>query len=475
MTREKSLIDKPECRAFILKGVRHKKHKQESSIQKEGAMPAQLREALSEAIVTKPVSGTFKEQIIEDEFLSLDDLVPVNHEAAERSLKRLLSEIEELIREKKWEDAVSIFYPVEEKQPELIEYGLDVRLRSKVAFALGHLKRFDEAIKELSLCVQKEPGIFMYHSSLAFSAYNSLFAATNREIFLRGRARADRIELAHRHFRKSQELRPEGVTNFYRQGMLYRKIERKTEKALPLFERAVSNWDRMDEKEKESRHQERKNFVKALYQLASCMLEMDMPAKAQERDSRSRHKTLIRLTKIEYSTGNFVGAMKCAAVAGRFFQEKWGNPYYKGMFWEALCAYRLGHKDRAMELAMELKAHSPHYPKLDLLTILDRRKELAKALAEAKHSLGRERCAAWLALNKPGAEGGFAPMDIANPVSAYFFLSDDAQDEISGGKKKNMKCQSCGHGFAGESYDSCPECFSLDTEEIADEKDDGYW
>ena len=117
------------------------------------------------------------------------------------------------------------------------------------------------------------------------------------------------------------------------------------------------------------------------------------------------------------------------------------------------------------------------------------------------------------------AEGGFDPMDIANPVSAYFFLSDDAQDEITGEKKKNMKCGSCGHRFAGEfydncpecfsvntdgvvssingedavtadtnmkcldcghkfvgeSYDSCPECFTLNTEEAVDEKDGGYW
>jgi len=110
-------------------------------------------------------------------------------------------------------------------------------------------------------------------------------------------------------------------------------------------------------------------------------------------------------------------------------------------------------------------------------------------------------------------------MDIVNPVSAYFFLSDDAQDEITGEKRKNMKCRSCGHRFAGESYESCPkchsintyevvagidsedevaedanmkcldcghtfvgeiydrcpECFSLDTEEVADKKDDAYW
>ena len=57
-------------------------------------------------------------------------------------------------------------------------------------------------------------------------------------------------------------------------------------------------------------------------------------------------------------------------------------------------------------------------------------------------------------------------MDIANPVSAYFFLSDDAQDEISGTHKKKMKCHSCGHRFAGESYESCPECYSFNTEEV---------
>ena len=74
-----------------------------------------------------------------------------------------------------------------------------------------------------------------------------------------------------------------------------------------------------------------------------------------------------------------------------------------------------------------------------------------------------------------GAEGGFDPLDIANPVGAYFSLSDDAQDEISGEKRKNMKCGSCGHRFTGESYDSCPKCFSPDTEEAVDEKDDAYW
>ncbi len=50
----------------------------------------------------------------------------------------------------------------------------------------------------------------------------------------------------------------------------------------------------------------------------------------------------------------------------------------------------------------------------------------------------------------------------------------DAQDEIGGGKRKNMKCRSCGHRFAGEFYESCPECYSVNTEGTADEKYDGY-
>jgi Zn finger protein HypA/HybF involved in hydrogenase expression len=68
--------------------------------------------------------------------------------------------------------------------------------------------------------------------------------------------------------------------------------------------------------------------------------------------------------------------------------------------------------------------------------------------------------------NNGSSEGGFDPMNIANPVSAYFFLSDDAQDEITGEKRKNMKCGSCGHRFTGESYESCPKCYSINTDEV---------
>jgi hypothetical protein len=69
---------------------------------------------------------------------------------------------------------------------------------------------------------------------------------------------------------------------------------------------------------------------------------------------------------------------------------------------------------------------------------------------------------------------GFDPLDITNPASAYLFLSDDAQDEISGLSNKKMKCQSCGHRFEGQIYDSCPVCFRLETEDLNNEKDAQY-
>ena len=71
--------------------------------------------------------------------------------------------------------------------------------------------------------------------------------------------------------------------------------------------------------------------------------------------------------------------------------------------------------------------------------------------------------------DKGGAEDGVDPMDITNPVSAFFFLSDDAQDELQGSDKRKIRCLSCGHRFVGETYDNCPKCFSSNTEELSEQ------
>lgn len=423
-----------------------------------------------------------KNEVVEDEFLDFEGLMTFKRDAAERFLKQVLMEMNALIREKKWEDAAALCHPVEEKFPELLTYHLDIPVREKVGFVLGQLCRFDDAIKELGVCIQKDPDNFMLHNSMAYTAYNSLYAAKNREIFLAGKIKKERIRLAHQHFQAARRLRPDGVTNFYRQGMLYKQLENKAEMALPLFQQAVANWDRLDYGEKEARHQERKNFIKALYQFSSTLLERSRGQEAlqtikrclsedeksnhilllykyfalgkvnfhiglyseakdallfalqceahrpadfvyellartylalgntpraleviqkvpekkrrpyyrwteadvwcvagnlqkakkvliecQEKDTRSRHKALIRLAKIEYLLQNFQASWEYADEAGRFFTEKWGNVYYDGLFWQSLNTFRLGHHDRALKLAQELQELNPRYFGLNLL------------------------------------------------------------------------------------------------------------
>lgn len=421
-------------------------------------------------------------RIAEDEFLNLDALISFKQEAAQKRLRHALSELNELIREKKWEDAAALFHPVEEKLPELVERNMDVPVIEKNGFILSQLKRFDEAIKVLMNGIGKDPENFLLHNSLAYTAYNSLYAAKNREILISGKNREDRIRLAHEHFQKACQLKPDGVTNFYREGMLYKQIEAKEAQAFPCFRKAIGNWDALEPKEQETRHQERKNFVKALFQLSSlllgkgqlrealetirrCLAEdekschvsllykyfalgkvnfhmgrfadaknallfaiqcetgppkdfvcellartylaldntgrameiikkvpekkrrpyyrwteadvwcacgdlkkaKDVLKACQERDNRSKHKTLIRLAKIEYLRQNYALAFGHAESAGRFFTQKWGNIHAESLFWQAAAAYRLGQKEKALALALKLKETNPEFHKLRLL------------------------------------------------------------------------------------------------------------
>ena len=98
-----------------------------------------------------------KKGLFEDEFLKSEDLVTVNRDVAARRVRRVLADVEDLIRENRWPDAVSLYYPVDEKLPELAGYGLDREVREKMAFVLGQLKRFEDAIRELQICVDADP------------------------------------------------------------------------------------------------------------------------------------------------------------------------------------------------------------------------------------------------------------------------------------------------------------------------------
>lgn len=252
----------------------------------------------------------------EDEFLTVRDVMFNRRKGVSGRLRTVRSELAELFREKRWQEILDLFTPVAEKEPDIVEAEKDIPVREKVAFAFGQLGRFDEAIAELSLCVGRDPHRFGLHNSLAYTAYNSLFAAKNGEVFLSGKERQARIELAHKHFLAAQGLRPDGVTNFYRQGMLYRKIENKAAKALFCFKQAVANWDALSPEEQSARHQEGKNFVKSLYQLAAVLLDEGKCALAaemlkrcmavdEESDHISRLHKYFALGKIEYQAGRY--------------------------------------------------------------------------------------------------------------------------------------------------------------------------
>ena len=440
-------------------------------------------------IITRPAAPAAREKnnpldqdLQNDPFLTFETLISPKSNAGKQARKRITNDIEELVRNCYWEDIVALYHPVETKVPDLVAAGLDLPVRQKIAFAMGQLNQFDPAIKELLVCVKSEPDNFYVRASLAYTAYNSLYAAKNREIFLAGDIRTQRIALAHENFQRARELRPDTVTNHYRQGMLYSQIENKPDKAQPLFQKACENWEGLTDEEQTRRHQEKKNYIKSLYRLASLLLQngdarealrrinrcltldektnhlsltfkyfalgkvqfhlenyedarnalmfagqsstngpndfvaellartylvlgrsdkalgaiesipermrrpyvrwteadvfcsmkaFDRAERALkvslERDTRSRHKSLMRLTRIAYVQKEFETAMNHASHAVRFFQEKWGNLYYEGAFWQAVAAFRLGRIEQAKRLALELQANCRHYPKLDQL------------------------------------------------------------------------------------------------------------
>lgn len=331
----------------------------------------------------------------EDEFLQARDLVPVQRQAAEHRLQAVLSELAEITRQNQWQQAIDLFYPVETHLPELTDHGLDAAVRERLAFALGQLGRFDDAMDQLTLCLAQTPRRFQLHSALAYTAYNALFAARNREIFLSGESRRQRIRLAHKHFEKAQQLRPEGVTNYYRQGMLLRQIEDKPGQALPLFLKAVENWEALDAQARQERSQEHKNYVKSLYQQAAIVLAKGDPetaagllkrcmAEDEGRDHVSRLHKYFALGKVEYQRNRLEQARDAL-----LFAEKCGNRQPVDFVYELLARVYLALEspDKALAVIQRLPAERrrPYYrwTEADVLCALGRYDAAKSALAAA--------------------------------------------------------------------------------------------
>jgi len=327
------------------------------------------------ALVIQPAQAQTQfepaDMMVEDEFIVIADLNTVKSEVLRTYSRQVQSEIEELQRDNRWEDIISLFYPVASKLPELVEKKMDTEIRSQMGFVLGQIKRFDDALAELFICVQRDAENFGYHSSLAYTAYSSLYAAKNREIFLAGNLKSQRIELAHSHFRCAQLLRPDGVTNFYREGMMFKQIENKADRALPLFKSAVSNWEAMEPARREERHQEYKNYIKALYQLASSLLAignaraaLPMIRKCLAEDEKTGYLSMVfkyfamgkvhfHLNQLPEARDALVFAVKCASdQQGDFVHELLARTYLA-----------MDNTGRALEVIEKIpvKARKPYY------------------------------------------------------------------------------------------------------------------
>ncbi len=257
-------------------------------------------------------------------------------ESLQNTKKRFLAELTELRSENRWEDIVTLLYPLEQQAPELVHAEMDLELRTELAFALGQTGRHDQAISEYETCAQRNPDSFLAASGLAYALYNSLFAAKNREILLTPEAKRQRVQSAHAWFERAQQIRPEGVTNYYRQGMLCKNLQGKTRVAVPLFAKAVEKWKTYSPEMQEARHQERKNYIKALYNLASCRAKhgeakaaLPLITECLEADEaggllKMEHK-YFALGKIHYQLGNYDQALHALDMAAHFTNAKDGD------------------------------------------------------------------------------------------------------------------------------------------------------
>ncbi len=233
-------------------------------------------------------------------------------DAARLQQKRLIAELSELEMEKRWKDILTLAHPLGEKYPLLQEMELDLEINRKIGFALIRCNRPHDAMKLFKSLLKTNEHDFLAHYSLAYAAYDMLYKNKNKELLLSSKEKKQCIQTAHEHFSICSKLRPDSVTVLYRQAMLYKEIEDKPKKAIPLFEKAISNWEALGSEEKAKRHQERPKYIRSLYHLASCLLRLSLTNRALE--------LLQKLLKEDEATGFISGVFKQFALGKTLFR-----------------------------------------------------------------------------------------------------------------------------------------------------------
>lgn len=61
-------------------------------------------------------------------------------EFIKKSRNRVLADIEELSKNNRWDDILSLYHPVDDKLPDLVRAGADIPVRQKIATCAGRVK-----------------------------------------------------------------------------------------------------------------------------------------------------------------------------------------------------------------------------------------------------------------------------------------------------------------------------------------------
>ena len=338
-----------------------------------------------------------------EDFLLKESFAPRFQEQSRAELRRCLAEAEELQRSNRWDDILALFHPLEGKVPSVVDAGIDLGLRLKVAFALGQTGRFEEALKCLQPALKLHPDDFWVHSAIGYNAYQSLLKRDDRKVALIPEQKRDRIRLAHHHFKCCQDLRPDHVTSFYREGMLYKEVEGKTVKACDCFQKAIENWTALTEEQRTKRHQERPKYMRSLYHMASCLLSNKEPRRAldlmqrcfqeDQTDVLSPVHKHFGMAKILYGLCRYQDALDHLETAGLAAQA--GEP--TDYIWElaARSALLLGKPEKGMDylgrIPEKRRRHYVRWTESDLLVALGRDAEAEQVLLRSAERDRRSR------------------------------------------------------------------------------------
>jgi len=340
----------------------------------------------------------------DDDFLTDQASSPWSGEQMQRDLDRVLAEIRELQTENRWDDIISLFHPVSEKLPELVDSGLENEVRLKVGFALCRAGRHSEAIACISPVTKQDPDNGMAHYTLAYTALDALFSVRSSRQPMPRKEKIRLIETGRTHFQEACRLCPESVTFFYRHAVLYKEIENKTRRAIPLFEQAIANWERKDAETRTRHHQQYPKYIKAMYHLASCLLQNGVPSRSldliekvieldRDRDHMQPVFKHFAMGKVLHALGRPEQALEHLEVAA--YRAERGQSVDFVYELAARCALLIGQPERASRYIDRIPSSSrrPYvrWTEADVLAAQGRKKKALQVLGASAERDRRSR------------------------------------------------------------------------------------